>query len=193
MLDYLCLRRSSLTHGIPAAAYHEGWAKNGAISGGPTKYGKTLTLKHNGSPAYGGPLFWSHYSFLGLDPRKLKDRYADYWEHNRNHVRINYDYCVENPKHFPGYSKQCWGLTASYSVRFYAGIGPRRIWVSFRLRRHYLHFPYTPTESMAAMRHFYDDLGESLFGKYGFYDAFNQQVDWFPLGATSPSTKARLW
>ncbi|MBI1226841.1 MAG: beta-glucosidase [Bacteroidetes bacterium] len=174
------LAACSPTHGVPAECYHEGWAKNGAITGGPTKYGKTLALQHNGSPEYGGPLFWSHYSYLGLDPRKLKDRYADYWEHNRNHVMIDYDYCVENPKHYPGYGPDCWGLTASYSIRFYAAHRPEEDYGVISPTAALSSFPYSPKESMAAMRHFYDDLGTRLFGKYGFYDAFDQQVDWFP-------------
>ena len=174
------LAASSPTHGVPPEVYHEGWAKNGAMTGGPTKYGLTLALKHNGSPEYGGPLFWSHYSFLGLDPRKLKDRYADYWEHNRNHVLINYNYCVENPKHWDGYGPDCWGLTASYSTRFYAAHRPEEDFGVISPTAALASFPYTPEQSAAAMRHFYEKLGGRLWGKYGFYDAFSEHVDWFP-------------
>jgi hypothetical protein len=174
------LAAASPTHGVPAEVYHEGWAKNGAITGGPTKYGLTLALQHNGSPEYGGPLFWSHYSFLGLDPRKLKDRYADYWEHNRNHVLIDYKYCVENPRNWYGYGPDCWGLTASYSTRFYAAHRPEEDFGVISPTAALASFPYTPEESKSAMRHFYHKLGGSLFGKYGFYDAFSEHVDWFP-------------
>ena len=45
----------------------------------------------------GGPLFFAHYSFLGLDPRNLKDQYAGYWEQNINHALINRAYCINNP------------------------------------------------------------------------------------------------
>lgn len=174
------LAASSPTHGVPPEVYHEGWARKGAIVGGPTQYGLHLALKHNGSPEYGGPLFWSHYSFLGLDPRHLKDRYADYWEHNRRHVLINYSYCVENPKNWYGYGSDCWGLTASYSTRFYAAHRPEEDFGVFAPTAALASMPYTPEESMRAMRHFYEKFGGRLFGKYGFYDAFSEQVDWFP-------------
>src|SRR5215469_16558080 len=78
------LAASSPTHTIPAEVYHEGWARSGAIKGGTTKYGYTLSLNHNGAQEYGGPLFWAHYSYLGLDPHGLKDQYADYWKEDQN-------------------------------------------------------------------------------------------------------------
>jgi hypothetical protein len=174
------LAAASPTHGVPPEVYHDGWAKGGAIVGGPTQYGYTLALAHNGAPDYGGPLFWAHYSFLGLDPRRLRDRYADYWQHNRHHVLINYRYCVENPRRWPGYGPHNWGLTASYSPGFYAAHRPGEDLGVITPTAALASFPYTPAESMAAMRHFYDTLGADLWGPYGFYDAFSQQVDWFP-------------
>ena len=89
-----------------------------------SKYGYLLTLKHNGAEEYGGPLFWAHYSYLGLDPRNLKDKYADYWQENRNQTLINWKWCSLNTKKFAGYSEDCWGLTASYSIKGYAPHGP---------------------------------------------------------------------
>ncbi len=176
------LAACSPTHGVPAEVYHEGWVMNGKILGGTTKYGHQLVFNHNGSQEYGGPLFWSHYSFLGLDPRKLKDKYADYWEHGRNHTLINYEWCKENPKGFYGYGENCWGLTASYSTRFYAAHRPggEEDFGVISPTAALSSMPYTPKESMAAMRHFYEKLGDSLVGKYGPYDAFSQHVDWFP-------------
>jgi hypothetical protein len=170
----------SPTHGVPASVYHEGWAEGGKIKGGPKAYGHQLGLRHQGRSVSGGPLFWSHYSFLGLDPRKLKDRYADYWQECVNHTLINYDYCVANPRRFAGYGPNCWGLTASYSTNFYAAHCPEEDLGVISPTAALSSFPYTPKESMAAMRHFHDDLGGALFGKYGFYDAFNQHVDYFP-------------
>ena len=68
--------------------------------------------------------FLSHYSFLGFDPRGFKDRYADYWEQNKNHTLINRAYCIDNPKEFKGYGEKCWGLTASDSYIGYAAHSP---------------------------------------------------------------------
>jgi hypothetical protein len=176
------LAASSPSHPVQAAAYNKGWARNGAINGNTTKYGYTLKLKHNGAAEYGGPLFWAHYSYLGLDPRNLKDRYASYWDENKNQTLINRQWCIENPKKFKGYGENCWGLTASYSNNFYAAHAPGKendlgvITPTAALSS----FPYTPEYSMQALKHFYYDLGDKIWGEYGFYDAFSEQTDWYP-------------
>jgi len=63
-------------YAIEPSAYHRGFAGGRDHPNGRAYYGIELPL---GMP-YGGPLFFAHYSFCGLDPRGLKDRYADYWE-----------------------------------------------------------------------------------------------------------------
>jgi hypothetical protein len=171
---------SSPTYPIPPKVYHEGWAQNGAIKGGTTQYGYTLPLNHDGSQEYGGPLFWAHYSYLGLDPRNLEDSYANYWDHNVAHVMIDYEYCVENPGGYPNYGPDCWGLTASYTVTGYTahkpGNDPGVISPTAALSS----IPYSPRESLAAMRYFYEELGDSVVGAYGPYDAFSVKENWYP-------------
>jgi len=176
------LAASSPTYPVPAEAYHQGWARGGGIKTNREKYGYILELKHNGAEEYGGPLFWSHYSFLGLDPRKLKDKYADYWQHNKNHTLINWQWCVRNPKKYAGYNEKCWGLTASYSVNGYAAHAPGEandlgvISPTAAISS----LPYTPEQSLNAIRYFYYHYGEKVWGKYGFYDAFSEQNNWYP-------------
>jgi hypothetical protein len=176
------LAASSPTYGIPAEVYHEGWARSGKIRDSITAYGYTLTLSHNFARQYGGPLFWAHYSFLGLDPHGLKDRYADYWEHNTNQTLINHAWCIQNPKHYKGYGPDNWGLTASYSVKGYAAHAPGQetdlgvISPTAAISS----MPYTPEYSKQAMMHWYKDFDGKLFGKYGFYDAFSETDQWFP-------------
>jgi hypothetical protein len=176
------LAAGSPTHTVPAKVYHEGWARKGGIKNDSThsQYGYHLDLRHNGAQQYGGPLFWSHYSYLGLDPKGLKDRYADYWTHNVNHTLINYRYCVENPKHYKGYGENCWGLTASYSIKGYAAHSPAEDLGVLSPTAALSSFPYTPEESTKALRHFYDSLGDKILGDYGFYDAFSIQDNWYP-------------
>ncbi|HYG01849.1 MAG TPA: glucoamylase family protein [Chryseosolibacter sp.] len=175
------LAAASPAHGIPAEVYHEGWARSGKMKNDEQhqQYGLHLDLKHNGAPQYGGPLFWSHYSFLGLDPRNLRDRYADYWTHNKNHTLINYRYCVENPKKFEGYGEDCWGLTASYSINGYSAHSPTEDLGVISPTAALSSFPYTPEQSKRAMRHFYEKHGDKLFGEFGFYDAFSEHHDWY--------------
>jgi len=176
------LAASSPTYPVQHEAYHEGWARSGGIVTSSGKYGYVLTLRHNGAEEYGGPLFWSHYSYLGLDPRNLTDQYADYWLHNKNHTLINWKWCSENPKNYKGYCENCWGLTASYSVNFYAAHAPGEqndlgvISPTAALSS----MPYTPEESMNALRHFYYELGDRIWGIYGFYDAFSEENNWYP-------------
>ena len=178
------LAASSPTYGISAEVYHEGWAENGKIKGTSSYGGRTLNMRYQGNPPHGGPLFWAHYSYLGLDPGGLKDKYADYWEENKNLALINYQWCVDNPKNFKGYGKNNWGLTASYSTRFYAAHAPNNendlgvISPTAALSS----FPYTPEQSMAAMKYWSSNqqMKEKLWGPYGFYDAFSEQDNWFP-------------
>jgi hypothetical protein len=173
---------SSPTHGVPAEVYHEGWAREGKIRADSTRdFGYSLALDHI-KMKNGGPLFWSQYSYLGLDPRGLKDKYADYWKENTNQSLINYQWCVSNPKKYKGYGPNNWGLTASYSVKGYSAHAPDEredrgvISPTAALSA----FPYTPKESMAAMKHWYNDMKDKLWGPYGFYDAFSETDNWFP-------------
>lgn len=169
------LAASSPTYPVSPRVYHQGWAVNNYFLNGRQYYGITLPL---GFP-YGGPLFFAHYSFLGLDPRGLKDQYADYWEQNKAHTLINRQYCIDNPKQFKGYGPDCWGLTASDNHEFYNAHSPMNDLGVITPTAALSSFPYTPEYSMQAMRYFYDKLGDRLWGEYGFYDAFNETVNWF--------------
>lgn len=169
---------SSSEHGIAEGVYHNGWAGNGEIVSANEKYGHQLVLEHNFAEEYGGPLFWAHYSYLGLDPRKLQDKYAEYWKLNKNHSLINYQWCIENPNNFKGYGP-AWGLTSSYSLNFYHGHKPGDDLGVISPTAALSSMPYTPQESMRALEYFYYDLGDSLFGKYGFYDAYSEDANWF--------------
>lgn len=171
------LGASSPTHAIAPDAYHKGWARSGAIVSDKQYMGLPLVLKHNGAEATGGPLFWAHYSYIGLCPRGLSDRYADYWQLVCNHARTDYLYCVSNPKGFKGYGEDCWGLTASYSPGGYSAHAPNNDLGVITPTAALSSMPYTPEESMRAARHFYS-LGERYRGKYGFYDAFSIQDNW---------------
>ena len=171
------LAAASPTHTVPAACYHKGWARSGGIKSDAAPYGYPLELKHNGAEQTGGPLFWAHYSWIGLNPKGLKDQYADYWNVVRNHALSNYQYCLDNPKHYTDYGPDCWGLTASYSVDGYSAHSPGNDLGVITPTAALSSFPYTPEQSMAALKGFYA-RGESIWGKYGFYDAFSPASGW---------------
>jgi len=160
---------------IPKIVYDNGWARNGAMKNGNTYYGIQLPL----GPNLGGPLFFAHYSFLGINPNNLSDAYANYLTQNSNHTKINYSYCVANPKHFNGYSNICWGLTASDEDNGYSAHAPDNDDGVITPTAAISSLPYTPAESMAALKFFYYTLGDKIWGTYGFVDAFNLSSGWF--------------
>jgi hypothetical protein len=167
------LAAASPTHPITKEVYDKGWAAN--VRNGRKYYDITLPL----GEAYGGPMFFAHYSFLGLDPRKLSDAYANYWEQNVAHARINHAYCAANPKGYYGYSERCWGLTASDYPGGYIASSPTNDKGTIAPTAALASIPYTPEESLAALEYFYYHLGNRLWGEYGFYDSFSLEDRWF--------------
>ena len=169
------LAASSPTHAVPKIVYDNGWAQNGAMKNNAVYYGYTLPL----GPQLGGPLFFEHYSFLGINPNGLTDQYANYQAQTTNHTKINYEYCKANPKNYYGYSDQCWGLTASDIPNGYTASSPTNDVGVIAPTAALSSFPYTPTESMKVLKFFYYKLGDKLWGDYGFHDAFKLQDPWF--------------
>ncbi|MES2830213.1 MAG: glucoamylase family protein [Bacteroidota bacterium] len=169
------LAASAKRYVVPASVYHRGWAQSSFFINGKTFYGHQLPLGFDN----GGPLFFSHYSFVGLDPRGLKDQYADYWEQNKNHTLINRAYVLDNPKKFKGYGENSWGLTASDSWVGYAAHSPNEDLGVITPTAALSAFPYTPEYSMQALKHFYFDLGDKIWSEYGFVDAFSEEKNWY--------------
>lgn len=169
------LAASSNTHSIPKSVYDNGWAQNGAMANRSSYYGTQLPL----GPGFGGPLFFSHYSFLGINPHDLQDAYANYWQQNVAHATINYQYCVDNPKDHAGYSSSVWGLTASDNNNGYSAHSPENDLGVISPTAALSSFPYTPNQSMEALKFFYYKLGDKIWKEYGFVDAFNMNIPWF--------------
>ncbi|RKD90994.1 glucoamylase family protein [Mangrovibacterium diazotrophicum] len=179
MIMYI-LAAASPTHGVEPAVYDKGWALDGAIAKDTVYYGLPTVLnfyEHSDDPT--GPLFWAHYSYLGLNPKGLKDKYGDYWQLNVNHALIHYKYAVDNPKHYAGYGEKQWGFTSSYSMNGYAGHRPGEMDLGVISPTAALSsFPYTPKESMQFLKYLYL-VADSLVGEYGPYDAYSQEHHWY--------------
>ena len=169
------LAASSPTFSIPKAVYDNGWALNGGMKNNNFYYGIQLPL----GPDQGGPLFFAHYSFLGINPTNLTDTYANYWTQNRNHTLINYNYTISNPKNHFGYSDQVWGLTASDISGGYTASSPTNDVGVIAPTAAISSITYTPVESMKALKFFYYKLGDKIWGDYGFKDAFSLKDLWF--------------
>ncbi len=178
------LAAASPTHPILPIAYQQGWANNGGITSSATKYNIPVIVNHNGANGSVGPLFWAHYSYLGLDPRGLSDSYVtNYWNLVRNHALINLQHSILNPNNYAGYSAKCWGLTASYSrnsdgstgyfahdVNHDKGVISPTAAISS--------IPYTPLESINFLRYLYQEKKNLTIGICGPYDAFSIATNW---------------
>ena len=193
-MEVYLLAISSPTHPVPAAMYYSGWAGqndrayeyragwSGSKEGdhyanGNTYYGIKLDV----GVGTGGPLFFTHYAFMGFDPHQLRDRYtASYYTNNRNIALINRAWCIDNPGHFKGYGAEAWGLTAAFGYKGYSTPAPDKLndEGTITLTGALSSFPYTPQESMAAFKHHYRDLGHDLWGIYGPRDNYNPSQHW---------------
>lgn len=176
LITYI-MSASSPTHPISKAVYDGSWTGSNGFKNGNTYYGYKLPL---GNYDKGGPLFFEQYTFLGIDPKGLKDTIGiDYWEQVRNHTLINRAYCIENPKKYKGYSDKCWGLTAGDSYKGYVAHCPDTDFGVIQPTAAISSIAFTPKESMEAMRYFYDELGNKIWSKYGFVDGFSIHHNWY--------------
>ena len=107
----------------------------------------------------------------------MRDRYADYWAQNRAHTLINRAHCIANPGGFAGYGPDCWGLTACDSDQGYGAFCPQNDRGVIAPTAALSAMPYTPAESMAALHHFYGELGKEIWTRHGFRDSFNRSRD----------------
>lgn len=173
------LAASSPTHPISKEVYDKGWALSGKIVSDQSYYNEELVLNYyEHSDALIGPLFWAHYSYLGLNPKGLSDQYADYWKLTQNHAKIHHKYAIDNPENFEGYNDSIWGLTSSYSIRGYSGHRPGADLGVISPTAALSSFPYTPEASMKFLTNIYKNH-DSLVGKYGPYDAFSFEHNWY--------------
>lgn len=166
---------SSPTHPISPKVYEACYKESSYYHNGKEYYGITLPL----GMEYGGPLFFTHYSFIGLDPRVLTVDGHNMFDRNRAHALIHYNYAIDNPKGHEGLGAGLWGFTSSddplvgYTSHHpmtdneNGTVSPTAAVSSI---------VYTPEETMEMIRHLYYDLGEELFGIYGFYDAYNPSM-----------------
>jgi len=182
LITYI-LAAASPDYSISKEVYTQGWARNGAIKSSASQFGIPLVVSHNGASGTVGPMFWSHYSFLGLDPRGLSDEFVNYGNATSNHAKIMYQYCVSNPKGWQGYSSKNWGLTASYSrnsdgTTGYAAHQPNNDLGVISPTAALSDMPYTPQESMNVLRFIYNENESKYVGIAGPYDAYSVHYNW---------------
>lgn len=173
LITYLLALGAPEGHRISKEAYTAGWQSNGGFcNNNRENYGYKLPLGQEN----GGPLFFAHYSFVGLNPMRMKDNYAFYWQNNVAHAMINRHYCVyEAPSNYQ-YSANMWGLTAcngigskGYSARCPGNddgiIAPTAVLAS------YPYVPFYATQVLMSM-----DQIDALQGKYGIGDSYEPAI-----------------
>lgn len=128
------------------------------------------------------PLFTHQYSHIWIDFRDKNDGLADYFKNSVNATLANRAFVIDQSSRFSGYGPDSWGLTASDGPFGYRAYGAPPGWAT--------HdgtiaptgcggsIVFTPTESITCLRHLYEDLGDELWGLYGFADAFNLDKKW---------------
>ena len=177
LITYI-MAASSPRHAISKAVYNGTWAGSTGFANGRTYYGYQLPLG-NYDKDKGGPLFFEQYTFQAIDPRGLKDSLGnDYFLQGRNHTLINRAYCIENPHGYKGYSEQCWGLTAGDSYKGYVAHSPENDKGVIQPTAAISSMPFTPKESLQALRYFYEQLGADIWKPYGFVDGFSLHHKW---------------
>lgn len=177
------LAAASPTYSIQKSVYTNGWARGGAIKNSGSQYALPVVVSHNGANGNIGPMFWSHYSFLGLDPRGLSDEFVNYGDAVVNHAKIQYRYAVANPLNWRGYGEKNWGLTASYSRDADGSIGysahsPTNDLGVISPTAALSSMPYTPAESMNVLRFIYNENKSKYVGIMGPYDAYSVHYNW---------------
>ena len=175
LITYVLAASAPARHAISREVYEQGFCTGPDYINGKDYYGVRLPL----GPELGGPLFFAHYSFLGLDPRHLRDAHADYWQQNMAQVAINHAHCVANPGRFKGYGAECWGITASDDPSGYDAHAPGNDNGTISPTAALSSFPYAPKACLAALRYFLSVHGTRVWGRFGFTDAFNETRDWW--------------
>ena len=176
LITYI-LAAGSPYHAIDKSVYDSSWTGSSGFKNGKSYYGYPLPL---GNYDKGGPLFFVQYTFMGIDPNGLTDSLGnDYFLQGKNHTLINRQYCIENPQGFKGYGPNCWGLTAGDSYKGYVAHCPEVDRGVIQPTAALSSMMFTPKESIAAMRYFYDTLGNKIWSKYGFVDGFSVHHNWY--------------
>lgn len=167
----------SPTYPISKDVYVKGWTDNGNFVNPRNFYGYEITQNID----WGGQAFWTQYSFLGVNPKGLKDQYGDYWKELSNCVNIHVEYAKDNPKGFRNYNENCWGITASADPYVgYCGHWPRHQYLdngTISPTGAIGNYPYAPEAALKALKYFYQERGAELWGQYGFLGGLNDNMD----------------
>jgi hypothetical protein len=146
------------------------------------------------------PLFGHQFSHAFIDLRGIADEYMkgkemDYFENSRRATYVQRKYATDNPHGWIGYDSLCWGVTAcdgppeTYNFddkKFLGYAGRGTSGPGFNYFDDGTIAPYGPLSSLPfapelvlpTIRSINERYGKKLWGKYGYYDAFNPTAGW---------------
>lgn len=167
----VALAIGSPTHPIPPQAWERWLRPEDVYSGHKVVY------------ASSGSLFTYQFSHAYIDFRELDDQGLNYFKNSREASLANRDYSLSFVGKYRSYSESSWGLSASvgpggykaYGAKPGGGLHDGTIAPYAALSS----IVFTPEQSTQAVRFFYDNYQEKLYGNFGFKDAFNLDKGWW--------------
>jgi hypothetical protein len=144
-----------------------------------------------------GPLFGHQYTHVWVDFRGIRDAYMrahdlDYFENSRRATYTQRRYAIANPKHWQGYGKNVWGMSASDGPGRAPFVSQSSPFLTYAARGVGLagivddgtiaptaaisSLPFAPEIVLPATLEMYHRFGSSIYSSYGFLDAFNASV-----------------
>lgn len=131
----------------------------------------------------GGPLFTHQYAQAWFDFRGRRDAYADYYQNSVDATLAQRAWFGTQRNRFQHLSEDMWGLTASDSSRGYRAWGTpghdnERSDGTLVPCAPGGSLPFAPRECLTALERMKETGGESVWGRYGFADAFNPETGW---------------
>ncbi len=173
LITYI-LALSSPTHPISAKAYRY-WS-----SGWGYRLKKTYGYRLEATLPGGGPLFLAHYSFIGLDPRRMADKYVPggYFVRGVTQTLSNRGYCLEEAPPENRYSENFWGLSASQIKDGYDDSNPLNDHGVVAPTAALASMPYTPYYSLLVLHNLREGFGGRAWGRFGPYDGISLKDEW---------------
>lgn len=147
-------------------------------------------------PLFGHQFSQAFIDFRGIADSYMKEKGIDYFENSRRATYVQREYAIENPHGWVGYDSLTWGITASdgptaaynFDGREFLGYagrgasGPDYNYFDDGTIAPYgplSSLPFAPEIVLPAIENIMALYGDRLWGKYGFYDAFNPTAQWF--------------
>jgi len=169
------LALASPTHPIETKSYWQGW-ESADYAADTNQFGIHVEL--GGCSDIGPPLFWTQFSYLGLDPRKIFFHGKSYFDHFRDFCLVQVRYAQAKSSVYKGYGP-LWGITASAGPDGYKAFAPGlQDSGTLAPTASLSSMPYVPEESISCLMEMYQKYGDQLWGPFGFYDAFNFTRGW---------------